>query len=257
MYGLLPVQRLLVAGLAGCCLPVAAQVLISPVVVEMGARGRAAVVAVTLSDKAPLPVRLQSEVLRWKQDLLGRQVVAPTEELLVSPAVAELQPGQRQIFRVALRGNRAEPDELAYRLILEDVAEPVAEASGSAAMGISFRMRYDLPVLVAPAGKLVTSVRWRPCPDDASPPAAKTLPLESLSCIRLFNAGNRRIKVQTLTVTSKGWEQLLPFKNGETLLAHTEREWRVPLAPGQSGAPTSVKVETARGETLQAEAGGF
>lgn len=230
-----------------------AQMLIQPVVVELAARQRAVTVSVRLSDKAPSPVRLQAELLRWTQDRQGRQTTVASDDLIVSPPIAELQPGQRQVFRVALRGVPVS-EELAYRLILEDIAEPAAVASNAPGMAINFRMRYDLPVLVAPSGKVQNSMRWAACPADAAKPA-KAPQVEA--CVRLLNAGNRRVKVQTLTLEGDGWVQSHVIKDGETVLVGTEREWHVPLAANQTGALRSVRVLTARGETLQAESGGF
>ena len=125
-------------------------------------------------------------------------------------------------------------------------------------MSINFRMRYDLPVLVAPAGPVANALRWKPCLPKAAPaPVASSAKPPAEACVRLLNAGNRRVKVQTLTLTGDGWEQALPLKDGENVLAGAEREWRVPLAKGQTGALRGVEVQTARGETLQAETGGF
>lgn len=239
--------------------PALAQVLISPVVVEVGARQRVAAVTVTLSDKARVPMRLQAEILRWRQDVQGASVTAPSDDLLVSPPIADLQPGDKQVFRVALRGPRPSPEELAYRLILENVAKPVAAAAASSpGMIIKFRMRYDLPVLVAPASPVVNALRWKPCePNAASTRVKPVAPRTADACLRMLNAGNRRVKVQTLTLAGDGWSQALTLKDGETLLAGTEREWRVPMAANQTRALRGVQVLTASGETLQAEAGAF
>lgn len=245
------------AGLAGALLAsgtALAQVLISPVVVELDARQRAvAVVTVALSDQARAPMRLQADLLRWKQDVLGQAVTESSDDLLVTPPIAELQPGARQVFRVALRGARPAPEELAYRLILEDVAEPTAAANSAPGIIIKFRMRYDLPVLVAPVGPVVNALRWKPCPPEAVSAATRT----AEACVRLLNAGNRRLKVQTLTLTGEGWQHALPLKDGVNVLAGSEREWRVPLAKGQTPALRGIEVQTARGETLQAEDGEF
>ena len=226
-----------------------AQVLINPVVVELGARQRAVAVTVTLSSKASAPMRLQTELLRWRQDVQGDAVTEPSDDLLVSPPIADLQPGDKQVFRIALRGPRPTPEELTYRLILEDVAEPAADAaSATPGMVIKFRMRYDLPVVVAPAGPVINALRWKPC-------AAAATTAEA--CIRLFNTGNRRVKVQTLNLTGDTWQQTLDLKDGVNVLAGAEREWRVPLQASQTGVLKGVQVNTARGETLQAEAGEF
>lgn len=263
----LPGQRRLrfSAGVAILCLTgggAAAQVLIDPVVVEFGARQRIASVSIRLSDKALAPIRLQADVLRWGQNLKGDALTESSNELLVTPPIAELQPGQKQLFRVALRGARPAPEELAYRLIFEDVAEPTESTSVGQGMSIKFRMRYDLPLLLAPTGPVVNVLRWKPCPLDAAlapanAAAAPAKPGASEACIRLINAGNRRVKVQTLTLAGEGWEQMLTLQEGENVLVGTEREWRVPLQTSQTGALRGVQVQTARGETLQAEAGGF
>lgn len=240
---------------------VPAQALINPVVVELGARQRTAAVTVTLSDQASAPMRLQAALLRWKQDAQGQALTEPSDVLLVTPPIAELQPGSQQVFRVALRGMRPAPEELAFRLILEDIAEP-ADTAIAPGMVIKFRMRYDLPVLIAPAGPVVNALRWKPCTPVAAPaepalPATPPAVRQGEACVRLLNAGNRRVKVQKLTLAGDGWQQALSLKEGENVLVGAEREWRVPLAKEQEGALRSVQVQTARGETLQAEAGGY
>jgi fimbrial chaperone protein len=232
------------------------QVLVNPVVIEFGAKQRAATIKISLSDTAKAPMRLQAELLRWNQNLHGEDVVSPGDDLLVTPPIADLQPGDTQLFRVALRGARSTPDEIAYRLILEDIAEPSASASDTTLPGgtaINFRMRYDLPVMVAPTGKIINAMRWKAC--QSSNQSAR--PNLAEACIRLNNAGNRRVKVQTLTLAGDGWQQALALKDGINVLAGAEREWRISLQPGQTGELRGIQVQTARGETLEAEAGGF
>ena len=80
---------------------------------------------------------------------------------------------------------------------------------------------------------------------------------QAAHCIHLLNAGNRRVKVQSLTIFGDGWQQPVAFGDGENILAGAEREWRIPLKAGQTGHFLSVQVQTARGETLQLEPGEF
>ncbi len=229
-----------------------AQVLVSPVVIELGARQRVTSVAITLSSHAAAPVRLQANLLRWKQDDKGESLTEPSDDLLVTPPIADLKPGMQQIFRVALRAGRPAPEELAYRLVLEDVSESVVVTPMGSGMNINFRMRYDLPVLVAPTGPIVNALRWKPC--IAHLQSAVSI---SDTCLRLLNAGNRRVKVQNLTIAGDDWKQAFPMKDGVNVLAGAEREWRIPLQAGQNSPLRGVQVQTARGEILQAEAGGF
>jgi fimbrial chaperone protein len=234
-------------GLAGAAAQ--AQVVINPVVVEFAPRQRVASVTISLSDTATRAMRLQAEVLSWRQDLQGKDLTAPSTDLLVTPPIAELRPGQKQLFRVALRGPRQGSGELAYRLVLEDVAPPAPEAppTDTPDISIRLRMRYDLPVLLAPAGPVVNQLRWKPCV--AAPAEGRPL-----ACVRLSNAGNRRVKVQALTLSGANWEQTLALGEGANVLSGAEREWRVPLQPGQAGAPLGVRVRTVDGQSIQAEA---
>jgi fimbrial chaperone protein len=228
---------------------------IGPVVVEFGPGQRVAAVTVRLDDSVRQPVRLQAEVLRWRQDLSGASISTETDEMLVTPPVADLRPGQRQVFRLALRGPRPAPEELAYRLVLEDISEvPAAMADPATAaqadpqaMAINFRLRYDLPVMVAPLGAVTHLLRWKTCPATATS-----------HCLRLFNAGNRRVKLTTLTLAGDGGEQTQSLGDGEVLLVGSEREWRLQASGAlRPDALRGLKVQTSRGEVIEAQPGGF
>ncbi len=221
---------------------VAAQVLLEPVVLELSQRQRIAVLHVSLGARATAPVRLQAELLRWTQDPSGESVTVPTDELLISPPIVDLNPGQRQMFRVAIRAPRALQDEVAYRLILEDISPHPVDASGNRAPGISIRMRYDLPVMMAPSVPVVQSLRFDSC-------AARTGISEA--CLRIRNAGNKRLRMKTLELAGSGWQQSLALGEAGLLLAGSAREWRVPLQQGEAGKLRDVLAITPRGERIQ------
>jgi fimbrial chaperone protein len=221
-----------------------AQALISPVVVEFGARQKVATVRITLSDRAIQPMRLQVQLLKWRQDLQGAAVTQASEDLIVTPRIAELKPGQQQVLRLALRGALPADTEQAYRLVLEDIARPTSTGLvGDAA--VTFRMAYDLPVMVAPRGAVVNLLRWHACAAAGKPLASKGM------CVRLANAGNRRVKVQSLTIGGDGWQKSLDLKEADAVLAGAEREWVVP--GDTAGSLRDVQVRTATGELLRAE----
>jgi fimbrial chaperone protein len=224
-----------------------AQVLIDPVVVQLGAQQRVATVTVSLTDKAATPLRLQAQVLRWHQDAQGEDLTEPSNDLLVTPVIAEVKPGQKQLFRIALRGPRTGTGELSYRLVLEDIAEPQAAATSAPGMTINFRMRYDLPVLLAPTAAAIDRVSWMPCKATAPAPAQ--------ACVRLRNDGNRHVKFTALTLDGDGWQQEARLPKGVSVLAGAERELRVPLQGGHSLPVRGVRLQTAQGTQLQAAAG--
>lgn len=57
-------------------------------------------------------------------------------------------------------------------------------------------MRYNLPVLIAPSVPVQTALRWKSC---ATRVAANE------ACVSLRNAGNRRVKVRTLSLAGADW----------------------------------------------------
>lgn len=246
-----PVHKIasIVIGLAAAsAMPaIAGGITISPVVIEMSSARQG--VAVTINNYGESPITLQSEAFAWRQtDGVDRD--EPTDELLVVPPIVKVPANASQTFRLMLHTPNPLPMERTYHLFLEDISELQA-ASGAATL--NFRVNHILPILIAPAGKILTSIRWKPCvPVNAAKP-----PVSREACVRLLNAGNRRVKVQALTLAGDGWQQALSLKTGENVLAGSEREWHVTLADGQRGVLRGVQVETARGEILQAESGGF
>jgi len=207
-----------------------AQMLISPVLVDLTAKKKVVAVSVSLAATAPKPVRLQTLVQRWEQDN-GKQRLTESDDILVSPAIVELSPGTTQMFRVALRGQRPGTVEAAYRLILEDVSEidPAQVKQGS----ITFRFRYDLPVFVAPLAPAVDSAKWSQCSGSSGK-----------GCLRLDNKGNRRIRLSKMNVEGKGWRQ--EIKDGGTVLAGAWKQWTFDW-PANYAGPLTVNAETSAG----------
>lgn len=241
-----------------------AQVVIQPVVVELGAKQRVASISIALSSRATSPLRLQADVLSWHQDLDGKPVVEYTDDLLVTPPLIEIRPGGSQVFRLALRGSRPSADELAYRLRLEDISAETDSPLVGPGVRINFRTNYDLPVMVGPTSPTLELLRWKPCPADADeasqPPTALSHTRSTSStkaCVRVINEGNRRVKVQKVTAIGTDWRESLSLREGEAVLVGTEREWRIPLSKDQKGPVRAVLIETAQGKTLTAKDGGF
>lgn len=219
-----------------------AQMMFEPVVLELSQRQRIAVLKVSLSEGTPAPVRLQAQLLRWTQDATGQAITEPTDALLVTPPIVDMVPGQRQVFRVAVRAPRPSQDEAAYRLILEDISPEPVDASGHRVPGITIRMRYDLPVMVAPSVPVVQSLRFKTC-------SAK--PGVSEACVRIRNAGNKRLRVHTLQLAGEGWQREIAIKEDGLLLTGSEREWRVAVQGADASKLRDVRAIVGRSDNVQ------
>lgn len=118
---------------------------VTPVRIFMGVRDRA--VAVTLVNEGNFPVTLQAELVQWKQDSQGQELLEPTDDLVLSPPIIELAPQSRQVVRLA----RLSPPDLerqqTYRLIVREVPElKNAEQPG---LQIPIALALSIPVFIS------------------------------------------------------------------------------------------------------------
>jgi fimbrial chaperone protein len=247
---MLPTRSILLAAFgliaAGAIAPAAiAGIAISPVVIEIASPRQA--IAVKITNNSDTPITLQSDVFTWRQiDGVDRDEL--TNDMLVVPPIVEVAAQASQVFRIMLRAPTPLPIERTYHLLLEDISE--AQVTDGTSQ-LTFTINHRLPILIAPAGKIITAARWKPCT------AASKAPAAGQACVRVRNAGNRRIKVQALTLAGAGWQQKLTLAAGVNVLAGAEREWQVPLLKDQHGDVHAVQVHTAHDNTLEAENGGF
>ena len=199
---------------------------ISPVVLELSSVRRVA--AVTLTNTSAKAVTFQAETMSWLQDG-GVDQYEKTENLMVVPPIAEIEPGASQIFRITLRQPPTGGREQAYRLIFEDITEET-DAKG---MVVHFRFRHDLPVFVK-VGAVHAAPRLMVC---AAP--------QGKACVRLNNDGNHYLKIVKLVVeVAKGVHQ--EIKDTGTVLAGAWKRWTFDWPANYAGSLT-VNAETSAG----------
>ena len=94
---------------------------VNPIRVDLAPQERSA--ALTVKNNGAESVVVQVSVLAWSQQD-GRDVLSPTNEVLVSPPIATIAPDKEQIIRVGLRRAPDKERELSYRLFLQEVPAP-------------------------------------------------------------------------------------------------------------------------------------
>lgn len=209
---------------------------VSPVLVELSGARR--VVSVVVSNPSASPATFQTQLLSWWQEH-GEDHFAESEDLIVTPAIAQIAAGSTQIFRVALRGGASLPVEGSYRLMLEDISELGQSEGGTA---VSLRFRFSLPVMVAPSVAAGPVAHWSLCPATAGK-----------GCVRLDNKGNRRLRLTTLSVEGHGgWQQVVVGAAG-TVLAGAWKQWTYELSPQHQGMPLRVSARGEGGTTLHGD----
>lgn len=112
--------------------------------------------AMTLENKGSGAVVVQLRLMRWLAEGEAERY-EPTDDIVATPPIMTIRPGQPQVVRVGL--NRA-PDaqrELAYRLFLEEVPPPPTLGY----QGVQVAIRIGVPVFVAPEKAARPALRWR------------------------------------------------------------------------------------------------
>ena len=155
----------------------AASLQITPVVIDMSAKQTSA--SITLTNPGGEPLYGQVRVFKWDQDAQGDQL-APATDVIASPPLIQIAPGQDQVVRL-VRPNPGSPtDEAAYRLLIDEIAPPTQTDTS----GVVLRLRYSVPVFVTPQQTAQPELTWS-MPDNATGPAN----------LQVTNAGARRAQI--------------------------------------------------------------
>jgi fimbrial chaperone protein len=125
----------------------ATSVLIWPIdpVLEAGQKAG----ALWLENRGTTPANLQVRVFAWRQGDYQEQFQAQ-REIIGSPPVANIAPGQKQLIRLTRTGSSPAGQEQAYRIIIDEIPPVIPadkDASGTSA-AIRLQMRYSVPLFV-------------------------------------------------------------------------------------------------------------
>jgi len=199
----------------------AANLSVSPLRVELAPEQTSALI--TLSNKGDTAAVVQLEAVSWAQDN-GKEVYAPSRDVVASPPVFTLEPGTVQLIRVGLRKAAADPArETTYRLFLQEV--PGALTSGKNV--VQMALKISLPVFVQPK-EIVRKLDW----------SAQRL-ADGRVRLSLSNQGNTHVQITGLGLYLAGQGKPVAAVNDMAyVLTGQSREWLLtpstPLAPSVS-----------------------
>lgn len=153
--------RALVVALSACAVGAAAAANLQVAPVSLALMPQQQAEALWLSNSSAQALTAQVRVFAWTQHD-GVERLEPTGDIILSPPLTEVTAGARQLVRV-VRTDPTAPlpsHETAYRLIVDEL--PLARADGTS--GVSFVMRYSIPLFVAgsaPDAVPALRTRWR------------------------------------------------------------------------------------------------
>jgi fimbrial chaperone protein len=202
---------------------------VSPVLVELSASARTAVVSIRNASAAPM--RYQARAYSWAQGTDGAMDLLPARDLVVFPPLLELQPGESRNLRVGADAVPG-PGERAWRLVVEELPRRDAEAGNA----VQVLTRLGLPVFFAPA----------------RPSAGGAVELLSRDGARirftLRNTGNVRLRPTTVKLAlldAAGAPLLERTVDAWYVLAGGERIYEVEVPPAECGKAAEVVVTAA------------
>ena len=204
---------------------------VSPLRVYMNANEGISVIRVGNPSNKPVTFRL--EAFTWA-DSKAFNELQPTTDLLAVPPVFEVDAGESQVIRIAMRDSVEFPDGVAertYRLVLNQVPTAVGKREG-----VSFAYRINMPLFVASPSAKPQAI-WSVNKDDSDRPL-----------LTLANEGNAHIQVDNLQLTDGETEaKIFNLKSGGYIFAGERRSWPLDVSLSDLKSDLNLQADTNRG----------
>jgi fimbrial chaperone protein len=210
---------------------IAGSLRVGPTRIDLSPRHPVAVLEVqNTGDTATLA---QVDTLVWTQDT-GEESLEPTPELIATPLIMTLAPGETQKVRVGLREPNGVSAEQSYRLIVGEVAPTLV-----ASTGLRFAVSMSVPVFAAPnepaANELTapTALSWSARPGT-----------QGCERVLIANVSQRHYHVIHAALLAANGEVLWESAAPDYVLAGAWRSLRPEVCAPASSRATELRVTT-------------
>ena len=202
------VPTIVLLSLLGIAHAYAGTIEVSPVTIELSSGTTTSIVSVTNHNSTPTPMQVRG--FTWSQNGDADELER-TDDLIVSPPIFELQPGQSQTIRLMVR-KLPSGIEATYRLIVDEL--PNNQVPGS----IVFGLRLSLPIFVAPSPQSGNAhLMWSLIPTGIG-----------TAELRVRNDGARHEKLTELSLHIPGSDTVKPAGLANPyVLSGSTRSWKV------------------------------
>jgi len=231
----------LLGGTIFCAQARAATVVIWPVDPVIAADRNAT--ALWLENKGDAEVVLQVRCLEWTQGE-GDDALAPQDDVVVSPPLARVAPGKRQLVRLIRRKPPTAPGERSLRVLVDELPVPARPgADGALSARLAVQMRYSIPLFAYGAA---------PSQAERTPRLAfRTVTEGGQRFVEIANTGTLHARLTDLR--AKVSDRRLPLQPGLAgyVLAGARMRWPLPadvspsaLVAGVNGSDQSIPSAT-------------
>lgn len=107
-------------------------------------------VALWLENRGGDTVSMQVRVFRWSQ-VEGEDRFEPQAQVVASPPISQIPPGQRQMVRLIATASTPAQQEQAFRVLVDELPAPAPSAGAAApdpAAAVQLQIRYAIPLFV-------------------------------------------------------------------------------------------------------------
>ncbi|BCW88584.1 hypothetical protein sos41_17250 [Alphaproteobacteria bacterium SO-S41] len=177
------------------------------------------------------PINVQVRVFRWRQ-VNGEDVLEPTTDVVVSPPIARLMPGEENLVRVVRVSQTPIVGEESYRVLVDELPDPGARKSGA----VKLVLRHSIPLFFAAEGSLAPSVVWKMQREAGGIRIVAT------------NSGTKRLRVVNLALGVAGAEVARQEGLVGYVLGGASASWFIPVKSGTpAGAAVTISAESEAG----------
>ncbi|HEX4548216.1 molecular chaperone [Pseudomonas sp.] len=213
--------------------------------------------ALWLENRGTETANLQIRVFGWSQSGFEEQY-RNQRDVIGSPPVAKIEPGQKQLVRLTRTKDVPPGQELAYRIIIDEIpaAQPPAAEGGKTAAAIRFQMRYSVPLFAYGAGLWSKEDSTRPRdPKGIGVPQLswRTVAVEGRPYVEVRNQGAVHARLTDVTIKQGG--QSKPLAEGLLGYVLPGAVMRWP-APGPLASESALQVRVNGGAQVQSIAPG-
>ncbi len=187
--------------------------------------------SLTLENTGDEPVTVQASLMAWTQEE-GRDVLRPSQDLVVSPPIFKLAPRARQTVRVGSLRPADPARERAYRLYLTEVPAPRTPDQ----VGVSVSLQLALPVFVQPAAPLERRLQWR----------ARAVEGGRIE-LSVSNLGNAHVQLVSSTLLGEGGTPLAEHPARAYVLPGASASWTLEPSRPWRGEPLRIDAQTSEG----------
>ena len=213
--------------------------------------------ALWLENRGSETANLQIRVFAWSQNGFNDQY-QNQRDVIGSPPVAKIEPGQKQLVRLTRTKDVPPGQELAYRIIIDEIpsAQPPAAEGGKTAAAIRFQMRYSVPLFAYGAGLWSKEDSTRPRdPKGIGVPQLswRTVAVDGRPYIEVRNQGAVHARLTDVAIKQGG--QSKPLAEGLLGYVLPGAVMRWP-APGALASESALQVRVNGGVQVQSIAPG-